>query len=283
VNPRTGQPVLPRLPGGGPAAIPADADRREAFVDWLLAPDNPFFARVEANRIWSQFFARGIVDPVDDFRDSNPPSNPGLLDALARDFAAGGFDRKRLIRTILASRSYQASAAATAFNKDDAARFSRQLPRPLTAEQLLDAIGSVTGIEQAFPNLPAGTKATQLPAPDVAPTDFLLTFGQPPRGTVCACERSDESSLGMALELGNGRLLQERLASPGNRFRRALAAGRPVAEVIEELYLAAVARPPSPEEAAAAVAHVARAQDPAAGVEDVCWALLNSDEFVFQH
>jgi hypothetical protein len=282
-QPRTGKRVQPWLPRLGVVDIPAEADRREAFVDWLLAPGNPFFAHVEANRIWSQLFARGIVHPVDEFRDSNPAANPPLLDWLAAEFVAGGFDRRRLVRTILASRTYQASSTATPANAADTLYGSHQSPRLLTAEQLLDAICQVTGVEQPFANLPAGTKATQLPAPDVAGLDFLTTFGQPARGTVCACERSEESSLGMAIELVNGRLVQAKLADPHNRFRQALAAGRPVEELISELYLAALSRPPSAEELAAAVDQVAGAKDPASGVEDVCWALLNADEFVFQH
>lgn len=282
-QPRSGAIVKPSLPRVGPVELPPDADRREAFVAWLLAHDNPFFARVEANRVWSQFFARGIVHPVDEFRDSNPPSNQPLLDRLAADFAAGGFDRRRLIRTILRSRTYQTTSTATAENRDDTVYFSHQLPRLLSAEQLLDAIDQVTGVEQNFGPLPAGTRATQLPAPDVARVDFLRMFGQPERGTVCACERADDSSLGMAIELVNGTVVNTRLSDPQARFRREIAAGRPVEAVIRDLYLAALCREPTPEEMAAAVAQAAGAKDPANGVADVCWALFNCDEFVFQH
>jgi len=282
-QPRTGRTMKPWLPQAGEIDAAPDADRREAFADWLLAPGNPYFARVEANRIWSQFFARGIVHPVDDFRDSNPASNRPLLDALAREFAESGFDRKRLMRTILGSRTYQASSSASPLNKEDGLYFSHQLPRLLTAEQLLDAIAQVTGIEHEFANLPAGTRATQLPAPDVAPTDFLKTFGQPARGAACSCERTDDSNLGMAIELFNGKLVHDRLVDANNRFRRALAVGRPPEETIAELYLAAFSRPPSAEELAAAIERTNAAHDPATAIEDVCWALLNSDEFVFQH
>ena len=283
VQPRTGKPVRPWLPGVGDIESPSAADRRVAFTDWLVSADNPYFARVEANRIWSRLFARGIVDPVDEFRDSNPPSNPPLLDALAKEFVASGFDRKRLLRLILTSRTYQASCRPTAANKDDTIYFSHQLPRLLSAEQLLDAISQVTGVEQPFAGLPAGMKATQLPAPDLVHMEFLSTFGQPMRDTVCACERAEDSSLGMAIELFNGDTVHAALLNPKNRFRAALAAGRPVAEVIRELYLAAVCREPDAEELSAAVEACRVAKDPASGVEDVCWALLNADEFVFQH
>ena len=282
-QPRTGRVVKPWLPAVGEVEAPGDGDRREAFVTWLLAHDNPFFARVEANRIWSQFFVRGIVHPVDDFRDSNPPSNGPLLDWLTAEFIRSGFDRKHLIRTILRSRTYQATSQATPENKDDTLSFSHQLPRLLTAEQLLDAIGRVTGVEQPFVPLPEGAKATALPAPDLVRVDFLKQLGQPDRGTVCACERSEDSSLGMAIELFNGRLITARLADPASRFRLALAGGEPAEQVIRGLYLAAVCREPTADELAAALAHVQTARDPAAGVEDVCWALVNSDEFVFQH
>jgi hypothetical protein len=281
-QPRTGKTMKPWLPTG---EVDADAtgDRRAAFTDWLVSPGNPSFARVEANRIWSQFFARGIVDPVDEFRDSNPPCNAVLLDALARDFADGGFDRKRLIRLICTSQTYQASCRTSPLNRDDAIYFSHQQPRLLGAEQLLDAIDEVTGVEQPYGTLPAGTRAVELPGPDLVKVDFLKTFGKPQRGTVCACERADDSSLGMAIELINGRLMNEKVASPTNRIRPAVAAGRPVEAIVRELYLAALCRVPTEEELQAAVALCQKARDPVSGLEDVCWALLNTDEFVFQH
>lgn len=282
-QPRTGKVVKPWLPLVGEIDVPRDTDPREAFVTWLLSPDNPSFARVEANRIWSQFFSRGIVHPVDEFRDSNPPSNGPLLDWLAAEFSRSGFDRKHLIRTILRSRTYQAASTAATGSADDVLYFSHHLPRRLTAEQLLDAIGEVTGVQQPLGPLPAGSKATGLPAPDVATHAFLKLLGQPDRGTVCACERSEDSSLGMAIELFNGRLITASLADPASSFRKALAAGDTPERIIRRLYLAALCRPPTPGELAAAVVVVEAAADPAAGVEDVCWALLNSDEFVFQH
>lgn len=282
-QPRTGQVMAPWLPQVGSVESPNDTDRRTAFADWLVNPDNPYFARIEANRIWSQLFARGIVDPIDDFRDSNPPSNATLLDALAKDFVESGYDRKHLLRVILNSRTYQASYQTTDFNKDDSKYFSHQEPRFLGAEQLLDAINRTLALEQTFGSLPAGTLATQLPAPDVAKVDFLKVFGQPERSTVCACERADDSNLGMAIELFNGPMIHGKLRDANNRFRKSLAAGSQVEEVVRDIYLAAVCRPPSDIELKAALEHYSKNKDPVVGVEDVCWALFNTDEFLFQH
>jgi hypothetical protein len=282
-QPRTGQQMEPWLPKVGTVEVNESDDRRDLFVDWLIDPENPYFARIEANRIWSQLFSRGIVDPIDDFRASNPPVNQPLLDALAKDFAASGFDAKHLLRKILNSRTYQASYQTSVFNQADTLYFSHQHPRMLSAEQLLDAVNHTTGLTQTLGNLPAGTKATHLPAPDLVKIDFLRVFGQPERSTVCACERSDDSNLGMAIELFNGSSIHEKLRDPKNRFRRAIAAGQPIEAVVHELYLAAVCRPPTEVEIKAMLAHCEKREDAAAGLEDVCWALLNTDEFLFQH
>lgn len=282
-QPRTGQVMDPWLPQIGSIESPDDTDRRTAFAQWLVDSENPYFARIEANRIWSHLFARGIVDPVDDFRDSNPPSNAALLDALAEDFVKSGYDRKHLLRVILNSRTYQASCQTTEFNQEDSKYFSHQEPRLLGAEQLLDAINRTLALEQKFGSLPAGTLATQLPAPDVVKVEFLKVFGQPERSTVCACERADDSNLGMAIELFNGPMIHEKLRDANNRFRKSLAAGSTIEDVINELYLAAVCRSPSDTELKAALEHCNKNPDPVVGLEDVCWALFNTDEFLFQH
>lgn len=282
-QPRTGKVMSPWLPQTGSIDRPEELDQRIAFAEWLVRPENPYFARIEVNRIWSQLFSRGIVDPIDDFRDSNPPTNAPLLDALAKEFVESGYDRKQILRRLLSSATYQASHVSTDLNRDDTLYFSHQLPRMLSAEQLLDAINHTLALQQDFKGLPSGTKATQLPAPDVVKVDFLKVFGQPERSTVCACERSDDSNLGMAIELFNGPLIHSKLADPNNRFRKGLAEGRSTQQVLEELYLAAVCRPPSDIELKAALEHCAKAADPVSGVEDVCWALFNTDEFLFQH
>jgi hypothetical protein len=248
--------MKPWLPNQGDVENAAVDDRRTLFADWLTKPDNAFFSRIEVNRLWGQLFGRGIVDPIDDFRDSNPPSNAALLDALAKDFAEHGFDRKHVLRTILNSRTYQASYETNPFNKDDVKYFSHFQPRLLSAEQLLDAICQTTGIPEQFGPLPAGTKATQLPAPDIVKHEFLKIFGQPERQTVCACERSNESNLGMAIQFFNGPLIYNKLRDENNRFRQLVKSGKPDPEIVETLYLAAVNRKPTANELNASLQHI---------------------------
>jgi hypothetical protein len=275
--------MKPWLPGQGEIDPPASGDRRDPFVAWLTAKDNDLFAKVEANRLWSFVLGRGIVDPPDDFRDSNPPSNAALLDALAKDFAEHGYDRKHVLRTILNSRTYQADFRTNDFNKDDVKYFSHYQPRLLSAEQLLDAICAMTSLPEAFAGLPAGTKATELPTPDIAKHEFLKIFGQPERQTVCACERAGDSNLGMAIQFFNGPLIYGKLRDTNNRFRKAMAAGKPNEEIITELYLAAVCRKPTPKELEASLAHIAAKGDQIVALEDIGGAILNTNEFLFQH
>jgi hypothetical protein len=282
-QPRTGKQMKPWLPGKGEIDPPAGIDRRGPFVDWLTAKDNLLFAKVEANRLWSFVMGRGIVDPPDDFRDSNPPSNAALLDALSHDFIQHGFDRKQLLRTILNSRTYQADFRPGEFNKDETKYFSHYQPRLLSAEQLLDAICAFTDLPEKFAGMPEGTKAIALPAPDVAKHEFLKIFGQPERTTVCACERAGDSNLGMAIQFFNGPLIYGKLKDPNSRFRKLLAAGKPHDEIITELYLAAVCRHPTPKELDASRAHIAAKGDAAIAFEDIAWAILNTNEFLFQH
>jgi len=282
-QPRTGKVMKPWLPGRGTVDAADVPDRREIFVQWLTSPDNLWFAQVEANRIWSFVMGRGLVDPPDDFRESNPPSNAALLDALARDLVAHGFDRRHLLRQILNSRTYQADFRPNPLNQDDTRYGSHYLPRMLSAEQLLDAIGAVTEVPEPLEGLPAGTRATQLPAPDLVKHEFLKAFGQPERQTVCACERNTEANLSMAIQFFNGPVIYQKLRDPNNRFRRLLAVGRAPEAILDELYLAAVCRMPTAEERAAALAHLASKDDPAAALEDITWAILNTNEFLFQH
>ena len=282
-QPRTGEVMKPWLPQVGSIESKGDDDRRAAFVSWLVDVKNPYFAKIEANRIWSQLFSRGIVDPIDDFRDSNPPSNESLLESLAKDFVESGFDRKYLMKRILNSATYQASSDTNSWNENDKMYFSHQSPRMHSAEQILDAINHVTGLTQMFAGLPADMKATHLPAPDVAKNAFLKVFGQPERSTVCACERAEDSNLGMAIELFNGPLIYEKLRDANNRFRKSHAAGRSPEEVIRELYLAALCRQPTDAEMEASLQHCKTRSDLASGFEDLCWVLLNTDEFLFQH
>ena len=282
-HPLNGKTMKPWAPAAGELPVEATADRRATFAQWLTGPSNPFFARVEVNRLWAHVMGRGIVEPFDDFRDTNPPANAPLLDALAEDFVRNGFDRRQVLRTILNSRTYQAQSTRNAFNKDDRKYFSHYQPRMLSAEQLLDAIGEVTGLPERIGGLPADMKCTQLPAPELAKIDFLKVFGQPERQSACECERTDDTSLEGALQLYNGKLLHDRLRNGNNRFRRAMAEGKDDAVVVREFYLAALCRSPSAKELQLSLAHLSAAKDRNAAMEDIAWAILNKTEFLFQH
>ncbi len=282
VHART-QAVVPPKPLGSPElAEPATVDRREAFAVWLTAPDNPFFARAAVNRVWAHLFGRGIVEPVDDFRSSNPPSHPELLDWLAADFAEHGFDRKRLIRQILLSRTYQLASTATRTNAHDAKYFSHAQVRLLGAEQLLDAISAATGVPEKFAGFPLGLRATELPDGEYQHR-FLASFGRPARALACACERDGDSNVSQALELVGGRVLESKLRAPEGRLSHLLSSGKGDAEIVTECFLATISRPPSPAELTEFSGRLAAASDRRAAVEDLLWGLLNHPEFMFQH
>ncbi|MDA0586785.1 MAG: DUF1553 domain-containing protein [Planctomycetota bacterium] len=283
-QPRTGQTMKPWLPGTGEVDLVSGVDRRTVLVDWLTKPDNPLFARVEVNRLWSQMMGRGIVEPIDDFRDSNPPSNSELLDALAADFVKHKFDRRHILRVILNSETYQRSSESIPGNAGDDRYFSRYQRRLLSAEQLLDAICDATSVSEQFGGLPAGTRATQLPSPDFS-QEFLKVFGQPERKSVCRCERSEDLNLSQALQVANGSFVQSRLTNGNNRIRQLRKADKSLREIVEECYLAAYSRPPTSDEVEKIERFVEQKRDGAAEepFEDVLWALLNSNEFLFQH
>jgi hypothetical protein len=281
-QPRTGRVMPPKFMGGAVAAVPPGKDRREVLAAWLTAGDNPFFARSVANRVWFHLSGKGIVDPVDDFRDSNPPANDELLDALARDFVASGFDLKHLVRVVMNSRTYQLSAQGNDFNKDDTKYFSHATTRLLTAEQLLDALCAVTEVPEKFAGMPAGTRAAQLPDGD-ASHPFLKTFGQPARELACECEREGDSNLAQALQLINGPTVNEKLRAGNNRIGRLLARKGSDVDVLNDLYYATLSRAPTEDDLKVALEHVSRAADKRKAWEDVLWALLNAKEFLFRH
>ncbi|MEX0711741.1 MAG: DUF1553 domain-containing protein, partial [Pirellulales bacterium] len=284
---RTGQPVAPRPLG----AIADDTsgeqehaglDRRERLAAWMTAPDNPFFARAAVNRIWHQLFGRGIVEPVDDFRSSNPPSHPALLDWLAARFVEQGYDRKELIRTIMLSRTYQLASVPAGGQADDERYFSHYRPRLLGAEQLLDAIGQATGDREKFAGFPAGLRATELPDGEFNHR-FLSTFGRPARALACACERDGDSNLGQALELVGGRVVDSKVRSAQGRIARLFSAGADDSALVEECFLASLSRFPTAEELAALTGQLSSSADRRATAEDILWALVNHPEFLFQH
>ncbi len=281
-QPRTGEKMKPWLPLQGSVDLPGEEDRRTALVQWLRREDNPLFPHAAVNRMWGQLFGRGIVEPVDDFRASNPPSNAELLEALAKDFVASGFDTRHILRVMLQSQTYQLSSRKNEFNQNDEKYFSHGNTRLLGAEQLLDAICQVTDVPEKFTGLPAGTRATQLPSPDIN-HPFLKVFGQPAREMACQCERSSESNLSQALQMINGPLVHGKLRDEKNRLRQATAAGKSDREIVEDLYLVALCRQPTEVELTRALDHIAAQEDRVAGLEDVCWAILNAKEFLFQH
>jgi hypothetical protein len=282
IQPRTGKAIAPRFMGGKVPEIAPGQDRREVLAKWLTSPDNPFFAKSVANRIWYHLMGRGIVDPVDDFRDSNPSANDELLDALAKDFAANKFDAKHLIRTIMNSRTYQLSSKSNKFNEDDNKYFSRAVTKLHTAEQLFDALCQVTEVPEKFAGFPLGTRAVQLPDGE-ANHPFLKAFGQPGRELTCECERESDSNLGQALQLINGPSVNDRLRNPNNRVGKLMAKKLGDKEMLDELYLATLNRYPDAKEAKVLLGHVAAAENRRLAWEDVHWALINCKEFLFRH
>jgi hypothetical protein len=289
-HPGTGQPLTPRFLGKpGPELGPKD-DRLIPLADWVADPANPFFARTQANRIWAAVMGVGLVDPIDDFRGTNPPSNEPLLDALTRDFVLHNFDVKRLIRVIATSRTYQLSSRPNSTNQEDETHASRGLVRPLPAEALLDAIAHVAEVPAAFPGYPAGTRAAQIPAlPSLrrgesfqGPVRFLRAFGKPERLLSCDCERNDGATLNQALTLITGDVLNKALATSGNRIGRLLAADKDNVAIVDEFFLAALSRPPTTTERDSILPRLESADDRRAALEDVLWAIMNSKEFLLR-
>lgn len=281
-QPRTGKTMKPRFPGVGEVDVKPNEDRRDVLAKLLTSPENPYFAKSVVNRVWFHLLGKGIVDPVDDFRDSNPSCNDELLDALAKDFATKKFDMKALVKTIMKSRTYQLSAMPTDTNRDDNKYFSHAVTKLLSAEQLLDSICDVTAVPEKYAGLPPGTRAIQLPDGEVN-HPFLKTFGQPARELACECERESDGNLAQALQLINGPTVNEKLRNPNNRLGKLLSAKLTDEEILTELYYAALSRPPLDEEKKLALAHVNKATDKRKAWEDVMWALINTREFLFRH
>lgn len=292
-HPKDGRVVKPNflvaatLASTQPTAIPSDAHRREALADWVTSKHNPFFARSTANRVWSYFFGRGIIDPVDDIRASNPPSNPALLEALTKDFVASGFDLRHLMKTITNSRTYQAGIETNEWNEMDRDNFSHAVPRRLSAEQLMDALTLATGVRPRLPEVPPETKAAQFVDPHIGKEGFLDLFGRPARESACECERRSDLSLPQALNLVNGKTISDAVADSNGRITKAILSGRPDRELIEELYLASLSRVPTAEETEQAVKYLSGSGENEGGraerSQDLLWALVNSKAFLYNH
>ena len=284
IHPRTRQLVEPRFLDGRHLPEKQRTDLRMKLAQWVTA--HPYFAEAAVNRLWSTFFGRGLVDPVDDFRLTNPPSHPGLLRALARDFREQGHNLKRLMRQVVQSRTYQLSGGTHPGNRKDRSNYSRALPRPLDAEVVLDAISQVTGISEDFLHWnpgrePPGTRAINVVWPDVVPSHFLELHGRPDRQMIP--ERRAEASLGQALHRLVGETYTRKLSAEGGRLDRLLRERASDGQVIEELYLAALSRFPAPREKQDLQRALAAAPSRREALEDLTWAMIAAPEFVSNH
>jgi hypothetical protein len=306
-HPRTGAKLPPAGLDAKPFALAIDADPREKLADWVTDPANPYFARTLANRYWKHFFARGLVDPEDDMRATNPASNPELLDALAKQFIADKYDTKKLIRLICTSSVYRLSSTPNDHNVDDKQHFARFYPRRLNAEVLLDAIDTVTLAKTPFRGVPGGTRAVQLPD-NQSDSYFLSVFGRPDGASACECERSSDANLAQALLLMNSAELLAKIgtpvtakadpnakpkggkpaetgpkATPGERLTKLVADKRPHEEKLRDLYVIALSRGPTKDELATLLGHIEKKGDDRAAYADILWALVNTKEFLFNH
>ena len=271
-------------------------DRRIAMAQWLTAPENPYFSRSITNRVWANFFAVGIVEAVDDLRMTNPASNEKLLGEAAAHLAKNHFDLKSLMRVILQSETYQRSSVALPENRADKRFYSRYYPRRMMAEVMLDAVSQVTAAPTSFEtnrrnankkngeSYPMGYRAVQLPDSNTT-SYFLNTFGRADRERTCECERTNEPSMAQALHLANGDTLNKKLSQPGNRLDQLLTSGKSNDQMVEEAYLLAVSRFPSPPEKAAMTKMLASAmpEEKRQVLEDMFWSLMSTRNFVFNH
>jgi hypothetical protein len=282
-HPKSGAELKPTGLGAEAVQLPAERDPRQALVDWMASPTNPFFAPALVNRYWKHFFDRGLVDPEDDMRVTNPASNPDLLAALSKSFIDSGFDLKHLIRTICQSQTYQLASEPNDYNLSDKQNFSRYYPKRLTAEVLLDAINQVTNCTTDFGDLPVGTRAVQLPDQQ-ANSYFLTVFGRPQADTACECERSQEANLAQSLHLLNSPEIQSKLTDKSGRATLlASDQQRSDEDKLRELYLWVYSREPQPDELQIALAHLAKNTNKQLAYEDILWALINTKEFLFNH
>jgi hypothetical protein len=276
-HPKTGRELEPRPLGAGTSAAPSSADRRIALAQWLTAPDNAFFAPAMVNRVWKELMGRGLVEPVDDLRPTNPASIPALLEALSAYFIKSRYDLRELIRTIVCSSTYALSSEANALNRADEQFFSRNYLRPLTGQVLADVIAQATGVPDDFPGYPPGTRAVALLDPQV-PSYSLDVFGRCPRTTACDAASSPGGGLALALHLVNGPAINSKTALAVERLMKEASDSR-----LETLYLQVLSRRPTSRERAHWRRTLATANSEKEALEDLLWALLNSREFAFNH
>jgi hypothetical protein len=293
-NIRSKAAVMPTSLGGETLKLKPEQDPRFALADWMSAKDNPFFSHTLVNRYWKHFFNRGLVEPEDDMRETNPPVNPELLSALAANFVKSGYDMKQLIRTIVTSATYQLSAVPNAHNAKDRQNFSRYYPKRLNAEVLYDAVNTLLDVETTFAGQAPGTRAVALPDNSYNQTTYFLSvFGRPDSSSACECERSQEASLAQSLHLLNASEIQTQLSRGNGRADRLTKDTRPDDDKITDLYHIALSREPNADEVKFARAHLdkktaGKSSDEAykgkkEAYEDILWALLNTKEFLFNH
>jgi hypothetical protein len=284
IQPRTKRETPPTFLDGKPLPVSERADPRLSLAAWMTS--QPYFAETAVNRMWSYFFGRGLVDPVDDFRSTNPPTHPELLAALARDFRENRHDLKQLIHRIVSSRAYQLSSIPNENNQDDRLNYSHALPRPLDAEVLLDAISAVSGVPEVFANsvegeAPPETRAINLILPDLYRSRFLEVYGRPSRERVP--ERDGQPNLNQALHILAGTTYTEKLWKPGGRLDRLIGQGAQDPQVIEELYLAALSRLPSTAEKQELQELIAQHGPRKDALGHLLWSLISSREFAYNH
>ena len=282
VNPRTRLPAVMKPLGGAPVRVAAGQDPREKLVNWMVEARNPYFARAIANRYWAHFLGRGLVEPIDDMRETNPPTNPELLDALAKELVENKYSLKHLIRTICKSRTYQLSSNPNEFNKRDKQTYARYYPRRVIAEVLFDGLCQVTDSPASFPDLPPHQqRAIKLPDESYS-SYFLDVFGRPDRISACECERSSEATLAQVLHLLNSNEVQDKISRVGGRADQLARDPRTDAEKLDELFLWLYGRRPSPAQRKLALADIAdNASNKKAAYENILWALINTKEFYF--
>ncbi|MFP6678453.1 MAG: DUF1553 domain-containing protein, partial [Pirellulaceae bacterium] len=282
LHPLTGKVVSPRGLDGEELEIAPYEDPRQALVDWMQEPDNPYFARAFVNRMWAHFFGRGLVEPMDDLRATNPATIEPLLDELAAEFINSKFDMKHVLRLICTSNTYQLSSQAQDEDLDETENHSRFYPQRMPAEVLLDALDQTSAVVTRYKGLPVKTRAIQLPDEDYS-NEFLRLFGRPKRESACECERTSQPSLAQSIFVMNNRFILDKTTSKDN-YAAALAAGqRSDPEKLGELFLTAFSREPTPLEMRNAIEYLASETDKRKAYGNLLWALMNTKEFMYIH
>ncbi|GEP43425.1 DUF1549 and DUF1553 domain-containing protein [Brevifollis gellanilyticus] len=288
-NPRTGDQARPRFLGADMPKLADKQDELQAAAAWLTSPANPLFAKAQVNRVWYHLMGKGLVDPVDDFRLTNPASHPRLLDELTEDFVRSGFNLKHLVRTIMLSRTYQLDSAPNATNAADEANYSHALPRRLTAEQLFDSLHNAMWVRPSFDGAEPGTRAGQMAGPKggrgspdpMSPEAFLIQFGKPKRELSCECERANDTTIGQIFQFMSGPVVGRVIRDKYNRLQHLAKIENP-AQIVRDLYWSLLTRAPTADEAKVMESLLTSSQDKRGTLEDITWSLVNAKEFVLR-